>query len=215
MRLAWPPHRRRKLISVPLITHTGEPGEARGTGGSTCANRVDPVGVVFIGATLGRYSGESHPHSHKTVDMINDIPDWNASSSGDQYASSHSVCTKMEYESGTNCGSCSRYHVRLNQTHHQDLNGRYETVGTPHWEVWFASGTCHSVPGNNSGTPDPDSGFDLGRGHLKQNWLDYYGSDHLWDTQNWGNTQGMYQPCNGDVAASSGRVYWLKTDSFK
>lgn len=169
--------------------------------GSGCNHRVDPVTIVFLG--FNTYS-ETHGHSHRTWDRINGMPDpdhdWAGSSSSTQLASSHSVCTDMERESATGCGSCTRYHIRLNQTHHQDLNGRYETVGTAHYEV--QSGCGHVVPYN---------GFDLGRGHIKNDWLSAYGSGKLWNTENWGNSEQLRQ-CDGSYAGSTGQVYWLVTD---
>jgi hypothetical protein len=175
-------------------------------GGSGCASRIDPVTIVFLG--YGGYA-ETHGHSHRTWDLINGMPDsqhdWTGSSSSTQWASSHSVCTEMERESATGCGSCTRYHIRLNQTHHADLNGRNETVGTAHYEEQVSCG--HAVPYNRGS----GSGFDLGRGHVKNDWLSAYGSGKLWNTENWGNSQSMQQ-CNGWYAASSGQVYWLVTD---
>jgi hypothetical protein len=132
--------------------------------------------------------------------------DWAGADGGDQWASSHGDCTLMERQSATGCGSCTRYHVRLNQTKHQDLNGRYETVGTPHYEEQTFCG--HAVPPDRGS----GSGFDLGRGHLKNDWIYAYGSGKLWNVQNWGNTLPMLQ-CNDWAAASSGRVYWLETDA--
>jgi hypothetical protein len=173
---------------------------------SNCSTRVDPIGVVFYG--YGAYAG-SYGHSRRTFDLLNGMPGWGDTSGGDQWASSHGVCTKMESEIATGCGSCTRYHIRLNQTHHQDTKGRFETVGTPHYEIKRDCG--HAVPPDNPSTSNPDSGFDLGRGHVKADYLRSYGSAKLGDTQNWGNTATMRQ-CDGRYAGSSGRVYWLKTD---
>lgn len=173
---------------------------------SDCSHQVDPISVVYYG--YGAYA-ETYGHSHRTFDLLNAITGWSASSSSTQYANSHTACTPMEREVANGCGSCTRYHVRLNQTHHQDLLNRYETVGTPHYEVSLNCG--HAVPPDNPGTSNPDSGFDLGRGHVKNLWLNSYGSSKLGDTQDWGNTNLMRQ-CDARYAGSSGRVYWLKTD---
>lgn len=101
------------------------------------------------------------------------------------------------------------HHVRLNQTYHQDLSNRFETVGTPHYEVDRSCG--HAVPPDDPSTPNHDSGFDNGRGHVKYLWLLKYGDSKLGNVQNWGNTRSMRQ-CDGRYANSSGGVYWLITD---
>lgn len=161
---------------------------------SACNNRVDPVTVVFLG--FGAYA-ETYGHSHRTYDLINGMPDsqhdWRVTGAGTQWASSHSVCTTMERTSMTS-SDAPRYHVRLNQTHHPDLNGRYETVGTPHYEV--NTGCGHAVP-PDSQTSGNGSGFVLGRGHLKNDWLSAYGSGKLFRTDNWGNTALMRQATAG------------------
>lgn len=176
---------------------------------SACNNQVDPVTVVFLG--YGAYA-ETHGHSHRTFDLINGMRDpahtWRDTGGGTQYASSHGDCTPMERQSMTS-SDAPRYHVRLNQTKHADLNGRLETVGTPHYEVNTSCG--HAVP-PDSQTSGNGSGFVLGRGHLKNDWLDAYGSAKLFRTDNWGNTALMRQ-CNGWYAANAdGVVYWLNTD---
>jgi hypothetical protein len=169
--------------------------------GSGCAHKVDPVTIVFLG--FSAYA-DTHGHSWRTWDLINGMPDpdhdWANTNASTQLASSHSVCTEMERQSATGCGTCTRYHIRLNQTHHPDLNGRYETVGTAHYEI--DAGCGHVVPYN---------GFDLGRGHVKNDWLSAYGSGKLWKTENWGNSD-MIRQCDGQFSGSSGQVYWLTTD---
>lgn len=180
--------------------------------GSGCNNRVDPVTLVFIG--VRKYS-DTHGHSWKTFDWINGMPDpqhdWKGVPGGTQYASSHSVCTPMERQSATADGG-TRYHIRLNQTHHQDTQGRWETVGTPHYEIEAPNGCGHVVP-PDSYTSGNGSGFVLGRGHVKNDWLSVFGSDELFRTDNWGNTEPQRQ-CNGWYAANAdGIVYWLETDT--
>lgn len=181
-------------------------------GSGACSSRVDPVTIVFRG--VGAYA-ETYGHSHRSFDLINGMPDsqhtWRGVSGGTQYASSHSVCTEMERQSATS-SNAPRYHVRLNQTHHQDLNGYFETVGTPHYEVNAPNGCGHAVP-PDSQTAGQGSGFVVGRGHLKNDWLSAYGSGKLFRTDNWGNT-ALMQQCQGNWFPSNadGIVYWLTTD---
>lgn len=177
--------------------------------GNTCTNRVDPITIVFIGDNA---YAETHGFSHRAFDLINGMNDpqhdWRGVSASNQYASSHGDCTPMERQSASG-DNAPRYHVRLNQTKHQDLNGHYEAVGTPHYEVDTACG--HAVP-PDSQTSGNGSGFVLGRGHLKNDWLDAYGSGKLFRTDNWGNTEPQRQ-CNGWYAANAdGIVYWLQTN---
>ncbi len=127
-----------------------------------------------------------------------------------QYAGSHDACTEMERERAQGLvWPESRYHVRLNQTHHKDSVGRFETVATPHYDT--AVGCGHAIRPDDPGTSNPDSGFDTGRGKLKNDYLAKYGSGALGDVQNWGNTATRLQ-CNDWKAGGSGRVYWLNTD---
>lgn len=182
----------------PAAAHFATTEYSRGSENcSSLDNLVDPVSLVFYG--YGAY-GETYGHSHRTFDLLDAISGWGDSDSSTQYAGSHSACTAMEREAANGCGDCTRYHIRLNQTHHQDLSGRFETVGTPHHEVERDCG--HAVP--------PD-GFNNGRGHVKYLWLLKYGESKLGNVQNWGNTRPMRQ-CDGQNAVSSGGVYWLITD---
>jgi hypothetical protein len=148
-------------------------------------------------------------------DLINDMVDmqhdWHGvGGADDQYASSHGICTEMDFSTATS-NDAPRYHVRLNQTHHPDLNGHYEAVGTPHYEVDAPNGCGHAVP-PDSYTAGDGSGFVLGRGHVKNDWLDAYGQGKLFRKDNWGNTNPQQQ-CNGWYAANAdGIVYWLETN---
>jgi len=177
--------------------------------GGTCTNRVDPVTLVFIGD--GAYVG-THGYSERVWDLLNGMADsqhnWRNANGSAQYASSHGVCTEMERQSASGDGA-PRYHIRLNQTHHRDLNNHFEAVGTPHYEVDTFCG--HAVP-PDSATAGDGSGFVLARGHIKNDWLSAYGSGKLFRSDYWGNTEPQQQ-CNGWYAANSdGIVYWLETN---
>jgi hypothetical protein len=177
--------------------------------GDPCYKRVDPMGLGFYG--FSAYA-QSHGYSHRVFDLLDGMRDpdhsWGGGSDSSQYASSHGYCTAMEYQANT--GSAPRYHIRLNQLHDKDSGGRYNTVGTPHYEIG-CNGT-HAVPPDNRSTSNPDSGFDLGRGHIKNDWAYAYGGWRVSDIQYWGNTDTMAQPCNGWYSGSGGYFYWLWTD---
>jgi hypothetical protein len=168
---------------------------------------TDPVGVVFVGQTI---TSGSHGHSHHVFNKLDAI-NWNDPNASTQWIGSQGVCTETEYQNATNYASDdSRYHVRLNQTHQPSPDGTYSTVGTPHYEIKVCG--SDRVPPENPQTPNPDSGFDLGRGHLKATWLAVYGSSKLLDTADWQNTRVIAQNCMAWQAGSSGRVYWLDGD---
>jgi hypothetical protein len=184
-------------------------------------NLVDPIGVVFYGS--GAYA-ETLGHSHRAFDLIDGMSTppgegWNNVSSSPQWVGSQGACTQMEREAATaymdladGYSQEARYHVRLNQNHTRDANNRFRTVGTPHYDVHINSSGCEdAVPPDAAATPGDDSGFDLARGHLKNDWAAAYGSSKVGDVQNWRNTRLMRQ-CNGWMSGSSGRVYFLLTD---
>jgi hypothetical protein len=172
-------------------------------------NLADPMGIVFYG--FDAYA-ETHGFSHRVFDLLDNMSDpdhtWGNTSGGIQYAGGH-TCTQMERQIAT--GSGTRYHIRLNQTYHRDELGRFEAVGTPHFER-SDCGT-HVVDAETSPLAD-NSGYDLGRGHIKNDWLAEYGSDMRGDIQDWGNTRDIQQCRGAWTADSAGRVYWLKTHDF-
>lgn len=179
---------------------------------------VDPVTVVFQGV---RTFPETHGHSHRTEDLIDFIAGWNPSDSSTQWIGSHSACNTMEREAADGGGDDDRYHVRLNQTWHQDDQGRYTTVGTPHYEEFVDCNNDgdedddvdgHAVVPDDPSTSGHDSGFDRGRGRMRSVWTSTYGQDEYVDLEDWMNTRPMGQ-CNRWVASSAGRVYWLDTDT--
>jgi hypothetical protein len=89
----------------------------------------------------------------------------------------------MDGESYDACDICDRNHVRLNQTHHKDTLGRYETVGTPHFDqtVWCGAVRKHRA-----------QSYLYTRNYIAGGMSYWYGVSY----QNWGNTQPMRQ-CDG------------------
>jgi hypothetical protein len=63
----------------------------------------------------------------------------------------------------------------------------FYAIGTPHYEQAVCPG--HAVPPDNPSTSNPDSGFDLGRGHVKNDWVSAYGSSTVKLVDDWGNTR--------------------------
>lgn len=108
---------------------------------------------------------------------------------------SHGFCTPMDGESYDACDICDRNHVRLNQTHHKDTLGRYETVGTPHFDqtVWCGAVRKHRA-----------QSYLYTRNYIAGGMSYWYGVSY----QNWGNTQPMRQ-CDGSYTSSDGQVAWV------
>lgn len=148
-------------------------------GGGT---RVDPVTLVLYGYTA--YYGQARA-------VVESKTGWAGDSDSSQYARSHMHCTRMDGESYSCGGLCERNHVRYNQTHHRDTKGRYETVGTPHYEIVRACG--HVV-----------TSFVYARNYIVGRMSPPYATSY----QVWGNTRNMYQ-CDGYPVSSDGHVAWV------
>jgi hypothetical protein len=164
---------------------------------SDCASRIDPITVVFYGsATAGRTQNHIQYHSG-----------WGGSSGGGQYFASHGVCGGTTHQAYSDCGTCTRFHIRLRKTYHDDATWGTTTTGTPHHEDWiWYCGHAVDKGGVDKGE-GLQSGFDQGRGKIYS--ILYGKSGHAFGgTTNWGNTQEFKQ-CDGDWAGSHGSVYWF------
>ena len=76
---------------------------------------IDPISLVLYGPNA---------YESRARYVLGATLGWSSDSSTGQYASSHGFCTRMDGESYSGCGICSRMHVRYNQTHHRDTKGR-------------------------------------------------------------------------------------------
>jgi hypothetical protein len=163
-------------------------------GASNCTNHVDPITIVFYGYTAF-YLQSRH--------IVQVYTGWSGDNSTGQYGISHGVCTHMDGESYTNCPwylpICNRYHIRYNQTHTLDSLGRYETVGTPHYDKvsWSCGIGPHHVARNYTGVRDYI--------HSKLSGYKYY-----W--QWWGNTEPQKQ-CDNSYVSSDGWVLWQRVEN--
>jgi hypothetical protein len=169
-------------------------------GHSNCSgyDHVDPVTIVFYGYTA------FYLQSRHIVQMYTG---WSGDDSTGQYGLSHGVCTHMDGESYTNCPwylpLCDRYHIRYNQTHTLDAYGRYETVGTPHYDKvklcyvryvgWVPKHVARDYTGVRNYIHTKLSGY-------KSYW------------QWWGNTQPQKQ-CDGSYVSSDGYVLWQRVEN--
>lgn len=153
---------------------------------SSCNSSVDPITLVLFGYT----AYESHARS-----VLQSRMGWSGDASTSQYANSSGFCTPMDGESYSACDTCERNHVRLNQTHEKDTKGRYETVGTPHYDdlKW-----CGATPKHTTTT------YVYTRNLIMGQMASWYGTSYHY----WGNTQVQYQ-CDGSGVASDGQVGWI------
>lgn len=111
---------RAKFDSAPYSFDSGS--------GGVCNDHVDPITLVFYGFTATR---------ENTRAVVQNEMGWNGdTSAAGQWALSSGYCNTMDGQSTNGCGTCNRDHLRYNQTHEKDLKNRYETVGTPHREIW-------------------------------------------------------------------------------
>lgn len=155
---------------------------------SACNNHIDPITHVIYG-----YNAQYPTARSRLEGSMN----WYGDNSASQYAISHGFCTPMDGESYSSCDTCNRYHERLNQTHHQDAVGRYETVGTPHRDLVVWPG-CGALPKHVA------RDFSGARNLVMQGMYNY-GWSYSW--QWWGNTEPQGQ-CDGSQVAADGWVGW-------
>jgi hypothetical protein len=165
--------------------------------GSGCSSRVDPITVVFYGSATGLRS-QNHLRYHSG---------WDGDPDASQYFASHGICGPTSYETYNDCGTCTRFHIRMRKTYHDDATWGTTTTGTPHHEdwVWYCG---HAVDKGGVNRGDGlQSGFDQGRSRIYS--IFYNANGHgFGGTSNWGNTQ-EFQQCDGDWAGSHGSVYWF------
>lgn len=156
-----------------------------------CNSSVDPISLVLYGPgayySLARAKMESALNANRGP--------WSGNDGASQYANSHGYCTPMDGESYDSCGLCNRNHVRLNQTHHRDTLGRYETVGTPHYDQVVL---CGGLPKHRA------QSYVYTRNYIVGGMSYWYGVSY----QNWGNTQAQWQ-CDGSWVANDGNVAWV------
>lgn len=152
-----------------------------------CNSSVDPISLVLYGP--GAYYSLARAKMESVLNVYRGP--WSGDDSASQYANSHGFCTPMDGESYDSCDFCNRNHVRLNQTHHKDLKGRYETVGTPHYDQLVSCG--HRA-----------QSYVYTRGYIVGGMSYRYGVSY----QTWGNTQPQRQ-CDGSYVASDGQVAWV------
>jgi hypothetical protein len=182
------------------------------------SNLVDPVTVVFLGFVPGSQGGHSNRTDALLEAMSDPDHDWQNGSGRTQYMGSGETCTDMENQVWTpyfnpiddGFPRRVRYHIRLNHNQSADLNGRYRTVGTPHYEVDTEACGDAVPPHVPPGVAENPSGYDYARGHVKNDWIADRGGS-VFDVQGWRNTRLMRQ-CNGWLSNSTGRVYFLNTD---
>lgn len=149
----------------------------------SCSSHVDPISVVFYGYTAF-YSQARADFQARSG--------WGGNDDGaGQYGISHGYCTPMDGQSYSGCGSCDRYHMRYNQTHHVDTKGRYETVATPHYEVETGCGHATRT-------------FTGARTQV----INIMSPAYSYSWQYWGNYEARPQ-CDGTSVANDGWVAWI------
>jgi hypothetical protein len=147
---------------------------------------IDPISLVEYG--YGAYYSQARARLEARTGFVGD------NNAAGQWASSLGFCTTMNGQSFTalaTCSGCVRYHLRYNQTHEKDTLGRYETVGTPHFEQWRGCG--HVV-----------TTFTGGRDYIVNQMSAWYSYSWQW----WGNTSPRGQ-CDGTAVGSDGYTAWV------
>lgn len=115
----------------------------------------------------------------------------------------------MDTQRASGCGTCSRFHVRLNQTGDSDtIVGITTTAPTHHEDFVIPCG--HAVDKTVPPPQGEGSGFDQGRAQITWILHTTHGNPE-WEY--WGNTQSFEQ-CDGDEAASDGWTAWMLIPSW-
>ncbi len=176
---------------------------------SACASPVDPIGLVFFG---DRITGQNQQ------EMIQYHTGWGpGGSAGSQYTQRDGPsCDAMVADNSSSCGSCDRFHVRLNYVG----SPRYSAtaagvpvsvwdsvvVGTPHQEVW--SNDCKAGLLGLIGTGGHRTiSYSAGRDAVTYAMA----SQHPWERVWYGNDLPMMQ-CGGGTpsyAAGDGVVNYI------
>jgi len=155
-------------------------------GSCSAQYRVDPITVVFWGATSAQ----------QVEDHLADHTDWDEHTGNNQVWYTYGYCVNMdghsnsEWDEGVIQGE--QYHIRLWEGRGMDgdpdnCHFTHYVVGTPHHEVWDTpQGSCgssyHSVYDNET---HPDGGFNNARDNILDEWY----PDHHYNWQWWGNNQ--------------------------
>lgn len=196
-------------VGPPAGAHFPQPKYSYSKGG-TCQSPTDPVSLVYYG---------SGARSTRTYKDIQKHLGWTARGADSQYIRDHADCRGMYTDPGSGPNNKTRFHLRLWGMQHQDSNGRWETVGTPHHEDWVKWPECGSYPTDgghavDKGAVDTDnpndrtregSGFDQGRRKIRQKVNTRQHDIKLVDFR---NTKSFIQ-CDGDPAGSNGNVLWV------
>jgi hypothetical protein len=165
-----------------------------GCNGDSDATRVDPVGIIFYGQT----ATDTNTRSRVEVSMswARD-PNWSGRtppSYTPQWMESHGFCTRMDGESQNGSDLSSRTHLRYNQNHHRNADGRWYTASTPHYDLRVYCG--HRAESFN--------------------WAKYYIVGGMYDYgfrevtySYFGNTRLLWQ-CDGTADRSDGQVAWIR-----
>ena len=153
--------------------------------------QVDPINFVF-------WESGSSPSA---LSNIAAHAGWTNTSGSTQYFSDHGTCRSMDGQRASACGTCTRFHVRVEAVADADPTWGVTSRGDAHHEdfVWYCG---HAVDSNGAS----GSGFDQGRRELRQR-LEAGG--HGWQSRYWGNTRNFRQ-CDGDYAGSDGYTVFAR-----
>lgn len=194
------------IAALLAVAHAGQASHAINStlhysfknGACTTANRVDPVTVVFTNlATTDRVN--QNVNQHTDLD--------HGASPGPQHFGFSGACLEQTVDKSS-CAqiACTRWHIRGRQATATHATYGTTTQSTPHHEDWIVGSGCgvgnHAVDAGTGG----NSGFDQGREHIFDGFIQ---GGHTWESSFWGNTQ-QFPQCDGELAASSGSVYYIK-----
>ncbi len=133
-------------LSLPLLVaqpahagHDWAPIEKHYSLDSNCIRETDPIGVVIFGDGITAQNQQ---------EMVQYHTNWFPGNAADSQftLNNGSSCDAMDADNQSACGSCDRYHVRLNYVGHPNYfsfaaghvvsTSQNVVVGTPHYEVW-------------------------------------------------------------------------------
>jgi hypothetical protein len=156
----------------------------QGADGDCRHHAIDPINVEFKGAAAGVQNTADSLVLHLFYRTYNNGSKQNlrVHVNGSNYD-----CHGQDDQRASNCGTCTRYHIRLWWIPAPDSTKK--TVGDAHYETnSCGGGFAHAVDDNSP----PPSGFDWGRRLIRHAFAH---AGHYAKTVEWGNTRNFAQ-CN-------------------
>lgn len=192
----------------------------------SAGDRKDPINVIFT----------HHGFESEIKQQAINHGDWEVQGNITQWFSDQEGCFESEGQPASNRAGADRYHMRHYNhkamgggqrsdptfgsissaaAHHEDtISPLPHPVGHP--ECYAAippPPIAHAVDDNDEEFSFPwatvKGGYNLGREDIRKNWVE--DSDHVLENTFYWDTSQMFEQCDGGMAWSDGKVYYIRT----